>query len=561
MGGRFLGDPRSFVPIVPVWWTLSLLGALEESGAGWRTVAVNALANILAFGCLFAVLVGLRNTVWRSRDTRPLSPLIVVSSGALLGLMKVVISVSVSWVLIGSVSPVNTPPSRLIGGAIFGACLLPLLALLVGLRERFRMEREILVAELHTLQRSRSPVSGLPPVPDKRLKDLFSDIRQVITSQADHPDALRSALTWLIDKRLRPVTKEFWIGADKRVTDFSGKDLLAVFLARQTYLPGPTATVLIVVTLPYVLSVVETWEGIARVLITASLVWLVLHILQRLPTTTTTGSALMLGGALGVFTAANEIIAFGLFGRFGDISPVFTSSGNASLVALTSIVFGVSRVAWEDHQTVRDELKKYLGPRYWERHLASDHHRAHQRNIAEVLHGRVQNRLLGLILATDTSRASLSIDELLEDVNALEKALTDPQSPRDAHHELSLDEAFAKLAERWGGIIEVTYDQTGLGEIPPQVHDLVLQISEEAVTNAVRHGMATSIHIGINRHGQHLELEALDDGVGPRNGPPGVGTLSLQRGGAQSWSLSPRVGASGSLLQVTIPLENGSEHP
>jgi hypothetical protein len=533
-----------------------MLGSFDESGRTWQTFASNALGNVLAFGFILLVLVLLRQTLWRTREAQPISPVIVVITGAVLGLTKVVISITVSWVLIGSVDPLNAPGSRFVGGALFGACALPLISLLLGVKERFRREREVLMAEVH----HRSDVSTSEPrtfhIPDGRLVGLFSEIRQVISSHQDKPDVLRSALTRLIDKRLRPLTKELWISAEKRVTDFSGKDLLVVFFSRQTYLPGPTAMVLVVVTLPYVLSVVEVREGVARVLITAFLVWLVLHLLRLLPKATTVKSVFRLAGAIGAFTAANEIIAFALFGRFGDISAVFTSMGNASLVGLTSIVFGVSRVAWDDHQTVQEEIKRYLGPGYWEKHLEGDLYRAHQRSMAELLHGRVQNRLLGLVLSVDKSQNDFSVVELLRDVDSLEHLLMNPHIHSTNVKRPSLVEALANLSERWTGIIDVTYEENG-GEVAPEhIVNQLLGLSEEAVTNAVRHGKATSIHIKITHTGQHLELVAKDNGIGPRNGKPGVGTFSLQRSGAQSWSLRPRKDISGSVLTVTMPLSS-----
>jgi signal transduction histidine kinase len=85
-------------------------------------------------------------------------------------------------------------------------------------------------------------------------------------------------------------------------------------------------------------------------------------------------------------------------------------------------------------------------------------------------------------------------------------------------------------------------------------------IAQEAITNAVKHGKARSICVGLKHEGGQLVLTVSDDGVGMKQGgPPGKG-LGLEimryRARAAGGSLEVTAGASGGVViscRVTVP--------
>jgi signal transduction histidine kinase len=66
------------------------------------------------------------------------------------------------------------------------------------------------------------------------------------------------------------------------------------------------------------------------------------------------------------------------------------------------------------------------------------------------------------------------------------------------------------------------------------------RIVEEAISNGIRHGKATSIHISVARlDGATVRLVVLDNGRGPQGGAPSLGSAYLQQASANRWSLTP----------------------
>jgi anti-sigma regulatory factor (Ser/Thr protein kinase) len=64
-----------------------------------------------------------------------------------------------------------------------------------------------------------------------------------------------------------------------------------------------------------------------------------------------------------------------------------------------------------------------------------------------------------------------------------------------------------------------------------------VQAVSEAVVNAARHGLATSVNADITVSGSGLEVRVVDDGVGPRDGTPGLGSAYFSANSGGEWSL------------------------
>ncbi len=69
------------------------------------------------------------------------------------------------------------------------------------------------------------------------------------------------------------------------------------------------------------------------------------------------------------------------------------------------------------------------------------------------------------------------------------------------------------LAERTGLSIDL---QSGLDEerLHPDIETLVFRITQEALTNVIRHASATNVHVKLHRRGETLVLRIEDDGNG-----------------------------------------------
>lgn len=70
----------------------------------------------------------------------------------------------------------------------------------------------------------------------------------------------------------------------------------------------------------------------------------------------------------------------------------------------------------------------------------------------------------------------------------------------------------------------------------PRAHD-VCRVVEEAINNAITHGEASEVGVTVEESGDAVIVDVSDDGVGPRDGDPGLGSTLLDSI-CDSWELT-----------------------
>jgi signal transduction histidine kinase len=209
--------------------------------------------------------------------------------------------------------------------------------------------------------------------------------------------------------------------------------------------------------------------------------------------------------------------------------------------------------------------------------IASAEERLRQ-EIAELLHSRVQNRLLLAwyrledcreIMANEPGRAR----ELLEEVSQQIQQVRE-QDVREVSHllhpsiiQVGLVPAVERLAEdflpQFRVDLEVDRAVSELDDpednrLPEAVRLAAYRVVEEALGNAARHARANRVNIGLGLGDEQLAIRVRDDGLGfdPREVRTGLGLSSIAArvgcvGG--NWRVSSRVG-QGTALEAFLPL-------
>ena len=161
--------------------------------------------------------------------------------------------------------------------------------------------------------------------------------------------------------------------------------------------------------------------------------------------------------------------------------------------------------------------------------------------LSRALHGPVQSmlhaRLLRLRKDLDAGEVrSISLVDLRRD---LEEALVTALSPS---HPRAVSDVLADVAETWEGVAHVEFEVSpaaaSMLTADPLCTMVVTDLATEAVSNAVRHGSATTVHVTLDQEERELiVMRVVDDGVVPESGLPGLGTELLARC-SYEWSLS-----------------------
>jgi signal transduction histidine kinase len=110
------------------------------------------------------------------------------------------------------------------------------------------------------------------------------------------------------------------------------------------------------------------------------------------------------------------------------------------------------------------------------------------------------------------------------------------------------------------GPLEVSVDAADLPILPPDVEAAAYRITQEALTNVVRHAGAHHAHVTLDTSDAALTVTVTDDGHGINStSPGGVGLLSMrQRAQALRGMLRVDSDAHGTTVVATLPLRDGS---
>jgi signal transduction histidine kinase len=237
------------------------------------------------------------------------------------------------------------------------------------------------------------------------------------------------------------------------------------------------------------------------------------------------------------------------------------------LQSLNSQLRGVNTDLLEQLQARVAELDRSRG-------LITEAEERLRREIAEVLHSRVQNRLLIIwyrlgdvqdLLDSTTGNARGVVSEIREQIDDIRE-----QDVRELSHRLhpsiiraGLLTALESLAEETQTLqvtvqadaaVQALDEASGVSDV---VRLTAYRVVEEALGNAMKHAAATRVDVTLHVGEDGLQLEVLDNGRGfdPQQVRPGLGLGSIAarvgRIGGR-WTIQSAPGA-GTRLSVVLP--------
>lgn len=170
------------------------------------------------------------------------------------------------------------------------------------------------------------------------------------------------------------------------------------------------------------------------------------------------------------------------------------------------------------------------------------------REMARELHGSVQTRLVSCALALD--KAAEAGDS--ESVNAalLEaRRILDPPVATSADAVMTIEGEVTRKIDVWKMLCVCT-TVIDVEAHTSECANRVGRVVEEAITNAVRHGGASSVEINVVGATGSVRVTVTDDGNGPARGNPGLGSAILDHATEGNWALE--AGPIGAVLTATV---------
>lgn len=172
------------------------------------------------------------------------------------------------------------------------------------------------------------------------------------------------------------------------------------------------------------------------------------------------------------------------------------------------------------------------------------------RESARILHGNVQTRLIACAVSIERASETRDAEAFRTALSEAYAVLAQPTLSSNADSNSLTDEVQRKVS-LWSGLCDISIDiDPSLTEISGRLARDVGRVVEEGLSNAIRHGNATSIQVRVLSSDSSVIVEVDDNGSGPHEGTPGLGS-SLLDSVSPVWNLSAL--PNGARLSVELP--------
>jgi signal transduction histidine kinase len=221
------------------------------------------------------------------------------------------------------------------------------------------------------------------------------------------------------------------------------------------------------------------------------------------------------------------------------------------VVAIAFVVTGTMILSvYNAREEALIQLRKYLPAHKLQEILAAGVTSNEQSEYAQYLHAEVQSQLtaskLLLLKAAETDFSAMST-ETTRQVLARLDLLKVPYEKKVARiPKIRLDE----LVQTWRGLTRIKMD------LPPELDsvskngEIISQLIEESVINAIRHGKAKNVKVDVWIEGDICRIKVQDDGKLKSTKKPGLGSTLFQVF-APDWKL--QTNKDGTLATMSTP--------
>jgi signal transduction histidine kinase len=563
VGSKWLVYSPGYAWFIPLWLIGSIVGTPVEGGV------LNLLGllsiNIIAIGVCCLEYFALRHTLWRKalRDNRGPVPLsLVLAGGAILGTSKTLLGVFLSNVFIGQDLELNFP--RVFIGTVLGMAMVIVIPIVLTQLEFYRTQRAELIAAIVHQEESHFPQGHLnihPHGDSSSLGEFKKRALAALDSAEQQPEKLPDVLDNLRTADIRPWSHNVWQNESRRITDFTLSSILRISMSRINFVILPVIISFVVILGPSAITSYGVADGLIAIGLEVLIITLFLGIARKLPRKGTAWGVGVFVTTCVAITAVIGILITALLGPVPSLSPFQSYLSLFLVIALLVLFTSVFNVADKMRKLVQHDLTEVKSTGGYTE-LQRVQNIKEDRNLAQLLHSQVQNTFLArsIDVRTQLTSGHLNSEEqttLLNNTITQLKSYIETLGDPKIREQSTLRDALKQLTNTWELTLEVTTIVTPSIDdsvFTPHVHYINLVLAE-ALTNSAKHGFAHKVRIIISASKNSLSIDVEDDGLGPRNGQPGLGTHLFMSMPNASWSLMRSATLGGAQLHVEFPLE------
>ncbi len=562
LGGRWAISWQAFLLTIP----FAVVAVVVSSTRSWDEVPAWIAVGLCGALTAGAWVLLMHRTVFRERNTQP------VSLSWALAHPAITIALAIAGTALASLAlglpQESGPMTRALPTLLIGTLWSIAITLFLEARWRFGQEHDALVeravqqrvAALQEAEVAETIRASLRTEITDHLARTRARVEEQLATIEGDTSTSHAAATELREaarKAVRPLSHEL---AQRAEREHPRPRILAVLrniIERQRFRPLAVSIIYLVTTGPREVEDRGWTGGIVAAVGTVALIWLTMSIangaMHRWPHR---HAALFIAGIALIELPSIVLppIIANATGTTVDWPETLVSVGFGVVIILVTSGFGSLRATRRDllrtfATDVKDDEVATIAR---SRTLA-----ATAREAASVLHGPVQTKLIACAMAIEHAAAS-------NDIVAVNNALVQARAvlahpvPDLAHQEhTTITAEVERKADLWRGLVTVTIDiDAAIATIDGQDALDVGAVVEEGIANAVQHGSASEVAVAITRHANRITICIIDNGSGPTDGTPGLGSQLLDRL-APGWRLDPE--GHGTRLTASLSLAHTSE--
>lgn len=400
------------------------------------------------------------------------------------------------------------PATRVVSSAVTISIWLLVIGAALASHDRYKRELagllDALVArELHGRLLEASPDRQVDASTAQRIAETSAEVRAIVAESSGDHARTAVMLQAAIEQKLRPLSHDLWFSPAPIAP--AGQHFRDVLL-RIMHAPVPVAplTACAAVLLAWGSVVLHhVWRGALVGLAIAAAYGITLVMAQCIRRSSPWAAVVRYLGTA-VIPACVGYLSLAVLELGARLSPLAVALG------LPAITMGVaaSITLRADRTELIDELHARLAEPEWDRHLGDLVRRELDVGRATVLHNTVQPALTAAALQLQLSVALDEPERAQAALDRVSRALDEAEF--FVPGENSGENRLGAVADTWSGIVDVRLHVPDLDLSSPE-WNLLADVVDESIANAVRHGHASIIGIEISADPQTIRVRISDD--------------------------------------------------
>jgi hypothetical protein len=560
--GRWAISRTPYIVIAPT--TVASVVLIEATSFEARELGGWLLASAGGYMVFCALLYISHLTIYRNRATQPVPVAWIFIIGFVFGAIKGVTTGILSVFLDLESDVTEAVSARFFAAGFLGLVGVPAIAVVINALEEFRVKRADLIAEQILLEskelQSQEVISAmsaqLRSSIESDLGALLNDVKKSMEEKSVNTDSwqlLADDLRTTARETVRDMSHRLWERPSGSVKDITLVDIGKAMITTSAFPLMYILPILLASSIPVNLNDHGSSQLPFRLLVlafTTSLIYLSATLAIK---SWSKYKYQIYASALVLAALAPPLTAVLIFGDFVDQKFVGVSITIAVWLPTLTITCGLIDTSLKQRQEILDGLQAQID-RSRIRTISENNETVRlSSDMAQYLHGNLQSRLMASALAIEMAGNAQDSKALLTEIEKAKQSIATPFDQFTSHELGLVSDELSRLMVMWEGILSTELVLSSLDEDVSSIDTRnIVHVVEEAFSNALRHGLATEATILLIPTNSGISLTVIDNGIGPRDGSPGLGSSLFNSIAGSNWSLSRGPDGVGAQLNLQI---------